>query len=119
MTLMGRVEPERVATLLNAADLFVLASRSEGWCNAIVEALACGCPVVATDVGGNREIVTGPALGRLVPFGDSDALVEAICAALTQDWDRDRIAEAGGRRDWQQVARECVDVFQSVLPGSS
>jgi glycosyltransferase involved in cell wall biosynthesis len=100
---------------LNAADLFVLASRSEGWCNAIVEALACGCPVVATDVGGNREIVTDPALGRLVPFGDRDALAGTVCEALTKEWDRAAIAEVGGRRDWQQVARECVDLFESVL----
>ena len=101
--------------MLNGADLFVLASRSEGWCNAIVESLACGCPVVATDVGGNREIVNDAGLGRLVPFGDREALCEAVCGALAAEWDRRRIAEIGGRRDWQQVARECVDVFQSVL----
>jgi glycosyltransferase involved in cell wall biosynthesis len=114
VTVTGRVEPQRVATLLNAADLFVLASRSEGWCNAIVEALACGCPVVVTDVGGNREIVRDGCLGRLVPPGDGEALAEAVCGALARDWDRPTIAEAGGRRDWQQVARECVDVFKSV-----
>lgn len=101
--------------MLNGADLFVLASRSEGWCNAIVESSACGCPVVATDVGGNREIVNDAGLGRLVPFGDRAALCEAVCGALAAEWDRRRIAEIGGRRDWQQVARECVDVFQSVL----
>jgi glycosyltransferase involved in cell wall biosynthesis len=115
VTMAGREEPGRVATLLNAADLFVLASRSEGWCNAIAESLACGCPVVATDVGGNREIVTGPTLGRLVPLGDRDSLVEAVCGALTQRWDRAGIARAGGQRGWQQVGRECVDVFESLL----
>ena len=111
----GRVEPEEVARLLNAADLFVLASRSEGWCNAIAEALACGCPAVVTDVGGNREIVNNAQLGRLVPPGDGGALTDAICWALEADWDRAVIAELGGRRDWQQVGRECVDVFESVL----
>jgi glycosyltransferase involved in cell wall biosynthesis len=115
VTMAGRVEPGRVATLLNAADLFMLASRSEGWCNAIAESLACGCPVVATNVGGNREIVTGPTLGRLVPLGDREALVEAVCGALIQQWDRAGIAQAGGQRGWQQVGRECVDVFESLL----
>ena len=52
---------------------------------------------------------------RLVPFGDPAALTDAVCAALDHPWDRDRIAEVGGRRTWQQVARECVDVFESVL----
>jgi glycosyltransferase involved in cell wall biosynthesis len=114
--LLGRVEPEQVARMLNAADAFVLASRSEGWCNAIAEALACGCPVVATDVGGNREIVNEPALGRLVPPGDQQALTDAVCSALEDVWDRAAIAASGGRRDWQQVARECADVFKSVAP---
>ena len=116
--LAGRLLPDEIATLLNAADLFVLASRSEGSCNAIVEALACGCPVVATDVGGNSEIVHDPAVGCLVPSGDRDALAEAVCRALEQRWDREQIAVIGGRRDWQQTARECVDVFESVTGGT-
>jgi glycosyltransferase involved in cell wall biosynthesis len=115
VTLAGRVQPERVAMMLNAADLFVLASRSEGCCNAITEALACGCPVVATDVGGNREIVSDPIFGRLVPAGEAEALIDGVCTALTTEWDRDRIAVSCGRRDWQQVARECVDVFEEVV----
>ena len=115
VTLLGRRRPEEIAELLNAADLFVLASRSEGWNNAIVEALACGCPVVATNVGGNREIVNDPTLGSLVPSEDRAALTEAICQALAKDWDREAIAAVGGKRDWQQVALECVDVFKSVL----
>ncbi len=113
--LLGRRNPDEIAELLNAAKLFVLASRSEGWSNAIVEALACGCPVVATDVGGNREIVNDLALGMLAPLGDPAALVEMMCQALEKDWDRKAIAEAGAQRDWQQVARECVDVFNAVL----
>ncbi|MFH1419719.1 MAG: glycosyltransferase [Planctomycetota bacterium] len=115
VTLLGRRRPDEIAELLNAADLFVLASRSEGWNNAIVEALACGCPVVATDVGGNREIVNDPALGSLALLGDRAALTKEICRALARDWDREAIAAVGGQRDWQQVALECVDVFKSVL----
>ncbi len=111
----GRQAQERVAMLLNAADLFALASRSEGWCNAIAESLACGCPVVATDVGGNREIVCEERLGRLVPLDDRTALTRALCEGLDAKWDRAAIAAAGGQRDWQQVGRECVDVFNGVM----
>jgi glycosyltransferase involved in cell wall biosynthesis len=113
--LAGRVEPREVAMMLNAADLFVLASGSEGWCNAIAEALACGCPVVATDVGGNSEQVCNSTLGSLVPFGDLWEFREAVCTALERDWDRWRIALEGGRRDWHGAARSCVDIFRTVL----
>ncbi|HKQ47784.1 MAG TPA: glycosyltransferase [Phycisphaerae bacterium] len=115
ITLAGRVPPETVAQMLNAADLFVLATRSEGWCNAIAEALACGCPVVATDVGGNREVLNDWGLGWVVPLDNEEAFFERVCQGLREPRDRRRIAEIGGRRSWQQVARECVDVFQEVL----
>lgn len=115
VTCLGRQPPETIARLLNAADLFALASRSEGWCNAVAEALACGCPVVATDVGGNQEIVRESRLGELVPLGRRDALAEAVCGALGREWERSYIAQVGGQRDWQQVGRECVDVFEKVL----
>jgi glycosyltransferase involved in cell wall biosynthesis len=115
VTLAGRVPPERVARMLNAADLFVLASRSEGWCNAIAESLACGCPVVATDVGGNREVMNEWGLGWLVSVENDEAFFERVCQGLTEPMDRANIAAVGGRRRWQQVAQECVDVFQGML----
>jgi glycosyltransferase involved in cell wall biosynthesis len=112
--LSGRKTAHEIATILNAADLFALASTSEGWCNAIAESLACGCPVVATDVGGNRELMNDWGLGRLAPLDDSTALMEHICWCLSEKWDRAKIAEYGDRRSWQQVARECVDVFRRI-----
>ncbi len=115
VSLLGRQPPDVVARLLNDADLFVLASRSEGWCNAIAESLACGCPVVATDVGGNREQIHDSRLGRLVPLNDRSALIATLCDTLSSDWDRSYIATVGGRRDWQQVAAKCVDVFRTML----
>jgi glycosyltransferase involved in cell wall biosynthesis len=111
----GRVEPDDVARMLNAADLYVQASRSEGWCNAIAEALGCGCPVVATNVGGNRELITSDALGALVELDDRNALVDAIVRGLSREWNRRQIAQAGGRRDWQQVGLECADVLRGVM----
>jgi len=67
-----------VARILCDADLFVLPSRWEGMPNALLEAMVCGLPVVATDVEGVREIL-GPCIAhQLVPFGDSDTLTHAI-----------------------------------------
>lgn len=111
----GAQTPGRIATMLNAADVFSLASRSEGWCNAISEALACGCPVVATAVGGNCEIVTDSELGILVPPGDSSALRNALVAALARTWNRVAIASRGGVRSWDDVARACSAVFDKAI----
>lgn len=68
---------------LSAADIFVLPSRSEGFSNAIVEALAASLPVVATEVGGNAESVKDGVNGFLVPTEDSSALSAAITHLLS------------------------------------
>lgn len=115
ISLAGRQKPDRIAAMLNAADLFVLASRSEGWCNAIAESLACGCPVVATEVGGNSEVMNHWGLGRLVPYGQWDAFADRIVTSLEEPWERAKIAEFGGRRSWRQVAAECAEVLTGVL----
>lgn len=72
------------------ADLFVLSSDYEGFGNVIVEALACGCPVVSTDCpSGPAEILENGRFGRLVPVGDAEALAVAISEALAAEHDRE------------------------------
>ena len=98
---------------LAAADVFCLATRSEGWSNAIMEALACGRPVVATRVGGNPEIVRTDDLGILVP-PEHDALVGGIKAALERRWDREAIAAHARGYSWDAVADAVVDEWTSL-----
>jgi len=83
-------------TCLAAADLFVLPSRSEGFSNAIVEAMALALPVVATNVGGNAEAVATGISGLIVPPDDPEALAAAILQIL-QDPARARTMGAAGR----------------------
>ncbi len=84
----GPVPPDDLHRVLSAADVFALATRNEGWANVFLEAMACGLPVVTTDVGGNAEVVCRPELGTVVPFGDAAALTTALQAALHRPWDR-------------------------------
>ena len=81
--LLGAVPHADLPRLLAAADVMALASESEGLANAWVEALACGTPIVITEAGGAREVVTDPAAGRVVPRTPA-AFAEAI-AELLQD----------------------------------
>jgi teichuronic acid biosynthesis glycosyltransferase TuaC len=111
--LTGGVEPRAVADWVRASDLLTLPSWSEGYPNVVVEALACGRPVVATDVGGTAEIVDA-ANGILVPPRDPMALLQALRHALTGDWDHDGIA-ARMKRTWDDVAEETLLVCQQVI----
>jgi glycosyltransferase involved in cell wall biosynthesis len=81
---------EDTADVLPAFDIFVSASRSEAFGLAMVEAMACGLPVVATATEGAKEIVEHDAGGLLVPVGDHEALAEAILSLLTDDARRAR-----------------------------
>jgi L-malate glycosyltransferase len=80
---------------LAAVDVFVLPSRSEGFSNAIIEAMAASLPVVATDVGGNAEAVKDGVSGFVVPPDDPDALSDAILQLLTDPAMAREMGEAG------------------------
>ena len=83
---------------LSAADIFVLPSRSEGFSNAIVEAMAASLPVVATNVGGNAEAVRHGVTGLIVPTEDSSALAAAISQLLTDPAKAKSMGAAGKQR---------------------
>jgi glycosyltransferase involved in cell wall biosynthesis len=103
-----------VAVWMTAADLVTLPSYMEGCPNVVLEALAAGRPVVATNVGGIPEILDDEC-GRLVPPRDSSALALALASVLDKKWDAEAIA-AHGSRSWETVAEELLDIFESLLP---
>lgn len=76
VSLMGHQND--IPALLNCFDVFALPSSSEGLSNVILEAMSCGLPVVAYDVGGNRELIANNKGGCLVPIGDRAGFVRAI-----------------------------------------
>lgn len=100
--LAGRLSPEAVRDRLQRADAFLLASLSEGIANAVLEAMACGLPVVTTDCGGMREAVTDGVEGFVVPVRDPVAMAEALLK-LVSDAD---LRAAMGARARERILRE-------------
>lgn len=111
---LGHVSPDAVSEVYHAADAFVLATRNEGWANALHEAIASGLPAVATDVGGNREVLGDGEAGLLVPFGDADALEAALEQVLSGVLDPKTVAAYGRSRTWSIVGKETAEVFRAA-----
>lgn len=117
---LGHVEHSRLPSYYSNADLFVLPSLREGFPLVLVEAMACGLPVVATRVGGIPEVVEEGLTGLLVPPNDSRALAEAV-NSLLDDPQRMRSMGAKGRQrvmehfTWDKVAERMVGYFREIL----
>jgi glycosyltransferase involved in cell wall biosynthesis len=111
--LPGALPPEQVAVWMQACDVFCLPSHTEGFPNVLVEALACGRPVVATPVGGIVEIVDG-SNGILTPAHDAAQLSSALQEALSKSWDEVELSRKF-QRSWKDVARETMSVCESAL----
>jgi teichuronic acid biosynthesis glycosyltransferase TuaC len=116
----GRRSPEEVARWLQAADAFVLASHGEGLPNVVLEAMASGLPVVATDVGGTGEVVLKDVSGLLVPPRDVTALASAM-RRVSEDPEFAAGFGAEGRKrverhfGWNASARRWIDVYEKAL----
>ncbi len=112
---LGAYPSERLKVPLSSADLFVLATANEGWANVFLEAMACGLPVITTEVGGNKEVVNDPRLGTVVPFGDSAALLAALLHGLERNWDRSLIIQYARENSWDTRVKILVEEFQRIV----
>jgi sugar transferase (PEP-CTERM/EpsH1 system associated) len=91
-----------IPAILRGLDCFVLPSRAEGMSNTILEAMATGLPVVATDVGGNGEIIEAGVTGELVPRADAESMAQCILAFARNP----EAARAAGRAGRQRIERQ-------------
>jgi glycosyltransferase involved in cell wall biosynthesis len=88
---------ENIAQLLNVSDVCVLSSKAEGFSNSILEYMAAGRPVVATDVGGAREVIVEAETGYIVPSGDDELMAERIISLLRDPAQARTMGEQGRR----------------------
>lgn len=109
------VDPDQVPFYINAADVFILSSFSEGSPNVLKEAMACNCPIVATDVGDVRWIMSGVKGCFMTSYSPEDM---AINIKLALDFDkktigRERIMKLG--LDSGAIAKRIISVYEAVL----
>lgn len=110
----GPQPPARVARWLVAADVLCLPSHAEGAPVSVVEALACGRPVVATSVGAiPQQLARGG--GIVVPPGDDAALAEGLRAALGREWSEAELRESSRRWWWSELAPQIGAVYERLL----
>ncbi len=116
MHLIGRVSPEDLPRYYRTASLFCAPSTgSESFGIVLLEAMAAGVPIVASDIAGYRSVLTQSAEGRLVKPGGEQAIAEAVVALLRDSRQRARMAARGrttaARYDWRVVAGRVLDYY--------
>jgi teichuronic acid biosynthesis glycosyltransferase TuaC len=111
---LGGLPHAEMPALLGAADVMVLPSEREGLANVWLEALACGTPLVISDVGGAREVLDRPEAGRLVP-SEAGAIAAAVRALLAEPPDPQAVRRAAARFSWQRNTAELFEHLTEIV----
>ena len=114
VTFAGAVPHNELYLWYSAADCFSLASDREGWPNVILESLACGTPVVATDIWGVPEVISTGAVGILTRRTEY-AIAEGISVALRKIWSSDDLLRHANQYSWMRSASAVRHVFEIAL----
>lgn len=113
--LIGFIPDEKIVYWLNAADLFVLPSLSEGNPTVMFEALGVGLPFIGTRVGGVPEIITSEDYGLLCEPNNHKELTDKILIGLDKEWNRKKILEYANQFTWEKISKETMSIYGSTL----
>jgi len=116
---LGSVPQAELRRYYAAADALVLASSREGWPNVLLEAMACGTPVVASRVYGTPEIVAAPAAGLLLPERTPEAIAAAVLSLRAAALPRSATRRYAEGFSWDDTTRGQLDLFRAILGKST
>jgi len=114
VTFVSRIPHDQMADFYNSVQLTVLGSTREGFANVLIESLACGTPVVATDVGGAVEIVD-PSIGTLVAEREPQAMADAINQRLMSLPDRSTVRSHAETFNWNKTTAGQIALFEKII----
>lgn len=114
---LGNLDQASLCEMYNCADALVLASSREGWANVLLEAMACGTPVLGTAVWGTPEVIAQPEAGRLLKNRDAKSIVEAVRELKQALPNRDATRRYAEQFDWQTTTDGQIALFRSLMAG--
>ncbi|HEY4712531.1 MAG TPA: glycosyltransferase family 4 protein [Dehalococcoidia bacterium] len=117
---LGQRNQDEVIDVLSATDIFVNPSYSEGLPTSVMEAASIGLPIIATDVGGTREIITTDKTGILIKAGDVGQLAEELCRLLANAELREKLGENARifverKFNWDKITGEYIKLYTSLV----
>jgi len=115
VSFLGQAEPEVVVQWLRAANMFVLPTRREGCCNAVLEALSTGVPVITTPAGDNAKFISEGVNGYIVPHESPESIFVAMEKSWGHSWDCSRISGSVHQYTWDGAADQVAGFFNERL----
>ncbi|WP_020398781.1 glycosyltransferase [Kordiimonas gwangyangensis] len=113
----GKLSSKDMPGFLSAADVLILPSEREGWANVLLEAMACGTPVVSRAVAGALDLVVVPEAGELVEGDDPAAYAAAVHKIFTRDTDRMQTRAYAEGFDWKEISLGQEQIFKNAASG--
>ena len=117
--LLGARPHAELPALYGAADALVLASSREGWANVLLEAMACGTPVIASNIWGNPEVVRSPAAGLITESNTAEGIVAAARRMFADPPDRAATRAYAEQFSWDETTAGQLALFMRVVDRSS
>jgi glycosyltransferase involved in cell wall biosynthesis len=114
VTFLGALPQAQLKDYYSAVDVLVLASKSEGWANVLLESMACGTPVVASNVWGTPEVVTSPDAGVLMKERSVKGLTEAVQSLRESYPDRASTRRYAEQFSWDATTAGQIELFKRV-----
>lgn len=111
---LGAVDHEELPALISQATLLALPSYNEGVPNVVLEAMACGTPVLATNVGGIPEVVDEAICGKLIEPKNADAVADGLNIILTTTWQPELIKQHSQQFSWQNNKKQLLQLLNTL-----